>query len=169
MKDLVKNLKIHFFHTFLLYGIHLLKGHIIKILLILSCSQKGFRSPRYKHFSRGNKQSNSLLTKIRVGRSDLHQHRYVIGFSDSPECLCHHREESPLHYFIDCFLYLPERQILFDLIGHYIPKFKNLSKQKKLDIILRGIDIENQDYLQLNTTLTYAVQNFILHTKRFSD
>ena len=128
-----------------------------------------FKPPRYKHFSRGNKQSNSLLTKIRVGRSDLHQHRYVIGFSDSPECLCHHREESPLHYFIDCFLYLPEHQILFDLIGHYIPKFKNLSKQKKLDIILRGIDIENQDYLQLNTTLTYAVQNFILHTKRFSD
>ena len=52
---------------------------------------------------------------------------------------------------------------------YYIPKLKNLSKQKKLEIILRGIDIENQDLLQLNTTLTISVQNFILHTKRFSD
>ena len=52
---------------------------------------------------------------------------------------------------------------------YYIPKFKFLSKQNKLEIILRGIDIDNQDLLHLNTTLTIAVQNFILHTKRFSD
>ena len=109
------------------------------------------------------------MTKIRVGRSDLHQHRYTIGLSDSPQCLCHHREESPLHFFIDCFLYLPERQTLFERIEHYIPNFPNFSKQKKLDIILRGIHIENPDLLPLNTTLTIAVQNFITKTKRFSD
>ena len=70
--------------------------------------------------------------------------------------------------FQDCFLYLPERQTLFDLLEHYIPKFKNLTKNRKLDIIMRGIDIENKDFIHLNTTLTIAVQNFILHTKRFS-
>ena len=63
---------------------------------------------------------------------------------------------------------LPERQTLFDLIEHYIPKFKRLTKQKKLDIILRGIDIDNNDFIQLNTKLTIAVQNFVLHTHRFS-
>ena len=83
-------------------------------------TNKEFKPSQYKHVSRWNKQSNSLLTKIRVGRSDLHQHRYVIGFSDSPEFLSHHSEEYPPHYFIDCFLYLPECQILFDLIEHYI-------------------------------------------------
>ena len=57
----------------------------------------------------------------------------------------------PLHYFLDCFLYLPERQILFDKIEHYIPKFKSLSKQKKLEIILHGIDNENPDILSTNT------------------
>ena len=123
---------------------------------------------RHKHFNRGNKQSNTLLTRIRVGRSDLNQHKFIIGLSDTPQCLCHFREESPLHYFIDCFLYLPERQILFDLFEHYIPNFKNLNKKQKLEIILRGIDIENPDYLQTNITLTIGVQKFISNTKRFS-
>ena len=132
-------------------------------------TNKELKPARFKHFSRGNKFSNSLLTKIRVGRSDLNQHKYVIGLSESPQCSCHFREESPLHFFLDCFLYSIERQTLFGLMEYYIPKLKNLSKQKKLEIILRGIDIENQDLLQLNTTLTISVQNFILHTKRFSD
>ena len=127
------------------------------------------KPPRYKHFARGNKINNQLLTKIRVGRSDLNQHKFVIGLSDSPQCECFHKEESPLHYFIDCFLYLPERQILFSQIEHYIPNFPNLTKKKKLEIILRGIDIDNDDFVQLNTTLTYAVQNFIQHSKRFSN
>ena len=126
------------------------------------------KPPRYKHFARGRKYSNSLLTKIRVGRSDLNQHKFTIGLIDSPICDCHYREESPSHYFLDCFLYTHERQILFGLIEHYIPKFASYNKAKKLEIILRGFEIENDDLIQLNTTLTIAVQNFILNTKRFS-
>ena len=89
------------------------------------------KPPKFKHFARGAKISNSLLTKIRVGRSNLNQHKFTIGLADSPECLCHSREESPSHFFLDCFLYLPERQTLFDLLEHYIPKFKNLTKKQK--------------------------------------
>ena len=33
--------------------------------------------------------SNSLLTKIRVGRSDLNQHKLTIGLCESPQCLWH--------------------------------------------------------------------------------
>ena len=128
-----------------------------------------FKPVKYKHFSRGTKLSNTLLTKIRVGRSDLKQHRFTIGLSDSPSCLCHHREESPLHYFLDCFLYLPERQTLFEGIERYIPNFQNFTKQRKLEIILRGIHLENPDLIPLNTTLTIFVQNFINKTNRFSE
>ena len=63
---------------------------------------------------------------------------------------------------------MPERQALFGLIEHYIPKFKNFTKTQKLDIILEGFEIQNDDFIQLNTTLTLAVQNFISKTKRFS-
>jgi hypothetical protein len=50
-----------------------------------------------------------------------------------------------------------------------MPNFPNFPKYKKLDIILRGIHIENPDLLLLNTILTIAVQNFTLQTKRLSD
>ena len=125
------------------------------------------KPPRYKHFARGNKYSNSLLTKIRVGRSELNLHRFTIGLVDSPQCDCLFREESSSHYFLDCFLYSNERQTMFGLFEHYIPKFTNFNKTRKLDIILNGYEIQNEDFLSLNTTLTIAVQNFILHTKRF--
>ena len=94
------------------------------------CTKKEFKPPRYKHFARGSKLGNILLTRIRVGRSSLNQHKFTIGLSDSPECLCHCKSESPEHYFLDCFLYSLERQIMFDLIEHYVPNFTRLNKTK---------------------------------------
>ena len=65
--------------------------------------KKMFKPKRYKHFARGSKLGNILLTRIRVGRSDLNQHKFTVGHVDSPECLCHFRSESPEHNFLDCF------------------------------------------------------------------
>ena len=130
-------------------------------------TKKEFKPPKYKHFSGGTKLGNTLLTRIRVGRSFLNEHKFTIGLTDNPECLCHFRTESPQHYFLDCFLYLPERQTLFTLIEHYVPSFSIWTKKKKLDLILRGIHLDDPDFLSLNLTLTKAVQNFILNTNRF--
>ena len=68
---------------------------------------------------------------------------------------------------MDCFLYTQERQQLFKLIGHYIPKFEKINKNEKLGIILNGLNGENDDFFHLNIILTKAVQNYILKTKRF--
>ena len=133
------------------------------------CTNKKIKPPRYKHFARGSKLGNILLTRIRVGRSSLNQHKFTIGLSDSPECLCHFKSESPEHFFLDCFLYSLERQILFGLIEHYVPNFNRLNKKKKLDLILNGVNIDNEEFISTNTTLTKAVQNFILSTKRFNE
>jgi hypothetical protein len=57
--------------------------------------KKDIKSPKYKHFARGSKLGNKLLTRIRVGRSFHNQHSFTIGLADSPECLCHFRPESP--------------------------------------------------------------------------
>ena len=122
---------------------------------------------RHKHFNRGNKNSNSLLTRIRVGRSILNQHRFSIGQVDNPECLCHHKEESSSHYFLECFLYSQERRTLFELFEHYIPNFNNFPKKKKLEIILFGVNLDREEFFSTNVRLTIGVQNFILQTKRF--
>ena len=45
----------------------------------------------------------------------------------------------------------------------------NLSKKMKLEIILQGINTDNKDFYNTNVSLTIAVQNFILQTKRFCD
>ena len=87
--------------------------------------------------------------------------------SENTECQCQFKNESPEHYFLQCFLYSPERQILFNLVEHYIPNFKNLNKKQKLNILLTGLETDDPEYFYLNKTLTIAVQNFIIQTKRF--
>ena len=131
------------------------------------CIKKDKKPPKYKHFARGSKFSNTLLTRIRVGRSSLNQHKFTIGLSDSPECICHHKTESPEHFFLECFLYSSERQILFSLIEHYVPNFPRLNKKQKTELILKGVNFDNEEFYSTNNILTKAVQQFIISTKRF--
>ena len=104
---------------------------------------------------------------MRLERSDLNLHKFNIGHSDSPECSCHARNESSIHYLIDCFLYTGERQILFDLVEYYIPSFKTMNRNEKYKVLVIGIDPENPEITQTNITISIAVQRFIFQTKRF--
>ena len=119
--------------------------------------------------SKGSKIGNTLLTRVRIERSYLNLHKFTIGHSESPECLCHAKNESSVHYLIECFLYTGERQTLFNLVEHYVPKFLQLNKTQKYEVLVMGILPDNTDYIQTNTTISIAVQNFIFKTKRFSD
>ena len=124
---------------------------------------------KYKHFSKGSKIGNSLFTRIRLNRSDLNLHKFSIGLSESAESICHTNHESTIHYLTEFFLYSGERQILFDLVEHYIPNFKNKSKVKQNEILLMGINNDQPEFNSTNTTIAIAVQKFILTTKRFSE
>ena len=57
---------------------------------------------------------------------------------------------------------------MLGVFEHYIPKFKTFNKQKQLDIILNGFDKDNDVFFTTNVSLQYAVQKFIIQTKRFS-
>ena len=126
------------------------------------------KPPKIKHFSKGSKYGNSLLTRLRVGQSDLNLHKFSVGQVEKPDCACHEKQESTKHYLLDCFLYTTERQKLFLLVEHYIPKFKVLSKTAKYNILLYGLKTNDPDFDHLNFIITKAVQNFIIQTKRFS-
>ena len=124
---------------------------------------------KYKHFSKGSKMGNSLLTRIRLNRSDLNSHKFTIGLSDSAECACHAKKENSEHYLTTCFLFSGERQILYNLVEHFIPNFRNKSKSKQYEILTNGININSQEFNSTNTIIAIAVQKFILATKRFSE
>ena len=122
---------------------------------------------KYKHFSKGNKIDNALLTRIRVGRSHLNGHSYTIGMANTPECLCHHPCENTEHYLLYCFLYEQERRTLFQSVRNLVPRFDKLAKKKQLEILLYGLDIENKEMNQLNAKIQLFVQKFIIQTDRF--
>ena len=42
-----------------------------------------------------------------------------------------------------------------------------MNKTQKLNIILFGLNFENDEFFHLNTIITKAVQKFIIQTKRF--
>ena len=123
---------------------------------------------RYKFLSRGSKLGGKRPIQIRVGRSLLNSHGYTVGKSLSPQCPCHFPQESPSHYFLDCFLYTEERRSLLGTFEHFIPDFIYFSKKKKLETILFGHDKNNGEICSTNASQQIATQTFILKTKRFS-
>ena len=127
------------------------------------------KPPKIKHFAKGSKYGNTLLTRIRLQRSELNLHRFSIGQSDSAECTCQAKRESSQHYLIDCSNYTAERQTLFDRVEHFIPTFKNLTKSMKYEILVMGINPREHEYISTNTAISIAVQNFIFQTKRFTE
>ena len=124
---------------------------------------------RYRHYNVGPKQSNSLLTGLRTGRTNLNLHKFTIGLSDEPTCLCHSRNESSEHYLLECFLFSTERQTLFTLAEQIIPNFQRISKKGKFKILTKGIQTDNPEYYHTNKRISLAVQSFILKTKRFQN
>ena len=127
-----------------------------------------YKNKKIKHYNRGiSNYSNSLHTQLRVGRSYLHAHGFVIGLEPSDLCLCW-RPESVNHYFHSCFLYQSERELLYSTVSKYIPNFNTQSLTRKTEILLNGINLQNHEPDPRNIPILFAVQTFILQTKRFS-
>ena len=127
-----------------------------------------YKSRKIKHYSRGiSKHANALHTQLRVGQSHLNSHGFKINLKEDDLCLCY-RSETTSHFFLECFLYQGERENLFTKISEYLPRFKTFSKSKKLEIILSGFNLLNIEADQRNISVAFAVQNYILKTKRFS-
>ena len=127
------------------------------------------KPPKIKHFAKGSKYGNTLLTRIRLERSDLNLHKFSIGQSDTAECTCEARRESSQHFLMDCSNFTAERRTLFDRVEHFIPTFKNLTKSKKFEILVLGINPTNHEYISTNTAISIAVQKFIFKTNRFTE
>ena len=124
---------------------------------------------KYKHYSRGSKHGNTLLTRIRVGRSYLRSHSYSIGMSDTNTCSCNDTViESSLHFITQCPMFAVQRRILYDQVEqNYIQQFRKLSLRRQFDILVHGFEPSNSELTHINTKISILTQNFILRTNRF--
>ena len=133
-----------------------------------SSLKEKLKPAKVRHYCRGvSRLANTLHTQLRVGRSILASHGFAVGQSSTDLCVCG-KPETTSHFLISCQLYKQERIIMFETILKLIPKFTSFPYYKQLDILLFGINIKNRESDPRNLPISFAVQNFILKTKRFS-
>ena len=130
--------------------------------------KQDYKPTKYKFYSKGNKLKCSLLTRIRIGRSHLNEHKFTIGMSETPHCTCTgNARESPLHFITQCQNFTEQRQVMIDKVSTFIPNFKNLPKKRQYQILVHGYEPENQELRSINTKIMIATQNFIFTSGRF--
>ena len=59
---------------------------------------------KIRHFAKGSKLGNTLLTRLILTSSDLNLHKFTNVIVETSECLCHANKVSSLHYQIEFFL-----------------------------------------------------------------
>ena len=125
-----------------------------------------------KHYSRGNKYANMLLTSLRVEHSKLNAHSFKIGLENTNICAnCDkNTQESSLHYLIVCPHFAEQRRTLFDRVEQtFFPKFRKLTQKRQYEILVEGFDPENLELRKINTKIMKFTQDFILSSKRFDE
>ena len=116
------------------------------------------------YYNLGSKQGNRLHTQIRLGVSDLNEHRHKLGKIDSPECECGARKENTEHFLLHCPRFHSERSELFQCVSVALnTNFFNLSSQAKANALINGPKADNHTLIRI----AHALQRFIQLTQRF--
>ena len=120
-------------------------------------------APHY--FIEGSRLGNQLHTQIRLQASELNEHRYRLGKSNSTNCQCGALKETAEHFLLICPLFRTQRSDLFHRLTVVLgTNFHNFTKKKKIAILINGPQQTNRDTVR-NAAL--AVQCFIFQTQRF--
>jgi hypothetical protein len=104
----------------------------------------------------GDRKTQILLCRLRVGNADLNLNLYDRNLEPSPTCLCGAPEESTEHFLLDCPDYDSERIDLQNNIGPGV--------QITTILLLKGDPNATED---TNLKIAKATQKYIIATKRF--
>ena len=104
-----------------------------------------------------------LLTRLHLGLSPLHEHKFRHCFQDTlnPSCECAKDIESTIHFFLDCTNFLIPRQTLFQKIRNIHDNILSQIETQLTQTLLYG----NQNYhpsinrLIINSTIEYIISN----------
>lgn len=126
-----------------------------------------FIRPIKRHyFGLNKKEGISLLTKLRVGFSDLREHRYRHNFNcEDPVCSCTLEPETTAHFFLRCPAYLNQRAILLSKLRSAI----NTGLPDQNDIMFTNILMYGSNVYDAatNRSILNATLIFIENSGRF--
>ena len=113
-----------------------------------------------------NPLGTKLLTKLRLGLSPLHEHKFRHCFQDTlnPLCECAKDIESTMHFFLHCTNFLIPTQILFQKIRNIDNNILSQSETQLTQTLLYG----NQNYHpSINRLIINSTIEYIISTERF--
>ena len=118
-----------------------------------SLCKKSYKKNHYYDY--GNRKISCILSSIRMHCSKLNHYLTVNNIIDNELCNCG-RTETAFHYFLECPLYIVQRNQLM-LETTFLPSLT-------LNIILNG---DERIDIQGNIELHEAVSKYITQTNRF--
>ena len=142
----------------LLPSISQFKSHLFKFV----------RPPGFSFFGVHDRIGSKWPTQIRVGFSDLREHRFNHNFNcENPTCFCGIEDETPVHYFLCCLHYNVLRVTclgkISDVIGNDITV---LPREHLYSILIYGSNTFNNIS---NKFIINATIEFIRHSGRFKE
>ena len=112
-------------------------------------------------YSYGDKRSNILHTRFRLGFTQLNFDLFKRTLAASPHCICGEKE-TYIHFFQECRLYDAIRTTMMATVNKYT-NIHNNSKKKILDLMLYGSKcLTNEE----NIEIAHCVQEYIKSTER---
>ena len=112
--------------------------------------------------------SLTYLTKLRVGLSHLHEHKFRHNFRDSLNliCNCGNAIVSTKHYLLRCSNFKNERQTLLQNVRIVNPDLLSINEDALTHLLLYG---DNSLTDNTNTFILNSVIEYIISTEGFSD
>ena len=113
-----------------------------------------------------NRCESSIITRLRVHFSDLHEHKFDQNFAcESPMCICDLGVESTIHYFLHCCQYALHRRNLLDKVSDIVDNdIAQLPDDHLCDLLLFGSSTYNE---RANEIILKCTVEFVKQTRRF--
>ena len=109
-----------------------------------------------------------LLTRLRLGLSNLREHKFKHGFQDTihPLCSCGKEVETTFHFFLSCPNYSDERLTLLSKIRDINPNILENTNSQITQLFLYG---DKNFTVSTNFVILSSTIEYILATKRFDE
>ena len=114
-------------------------GHFVGLVVK---GLKFIRPVQRQMFNINDSVGVKLLTRLRLGFSHFHEHKFRHGFRDilNPLCPCSIEAETTAHYFLRCHFYNGNGSTLMNELNEIESSFSALNENKFIDLILYGSD-----------------------------